>query len=400
MRQRLLTWFVLPLLLLVIAIMAYSRATGTLLQHSDGRMLGYSKPLGQWLLNTYPAVPPRRDGPYVFHEAGAARSLRLDGEGAAIALVAADVDGQVNVVVDDDAATTFLVPLRAAHPRARLRWPMPSRLLVLSDLEGEFAAFAQLLRGNGVIDADLHWRFGDGHVVLVGDMVDRGHNVVPLLWLVYRLEAEAAAAGGALHYVLGNHEQMLLLGQTPYVAPKYYASFRLTGRTQRELWSEASELGRWLRSKPVLLQIGDVLFVHGGISGEVVASGLGIDAIDAIAAQHIATLPRAVGDEVAREVLSGRNGLLWYRGLATASKRYAKATDDEVACLLAHFGAARIAIGHSLAAHVGSDYGGRVLRVDVAHADGVNEALLIEDGAFHVVDAGGRRAPLLPVRNL
>jgi len=67
------------------------------------------------------------------------------------------------------------------------------------------------MQGNGVIDARLHWIYGDGQVVLVGDMVDRGRNVLPLLWLVYRIEAEAKAAGGALHDVLRNHEQKLLI---------------------------------------------------------------------------------------------------------------------------------------------------------------------------------------------
>ena len=31
------------------------------------------------------------------------------------------------------------------------------------------------------------------HLVLIGDMVDRGNNVVPLLWLIYK-EAEAKLA--------------------------------------------------------------------------------------------------------------------------------------------------------------------------------------------------------------
>ena len=48
---------------------------------------------------------------------------------------------------------------------------------------------------------------------------------VPSLELVMRLEREAAAAGGALHVALGNHELMTLLGDWRYVAPADYESF-------------------------------------------------------------------------------------------------------------------------------------------------------------------------------
>src|SRR3546814_7468717 len=38
--------------------------------------------------------------------------------------------------------------------------------------------------------------------------------------------------------------------------------------------SAGTELGRWLRSKPVLVKVGDTLFAHGGISPRVLATGL------------------------------------------------------------------------------------------------------------------------------
>ena len=62
--------------------------------------------------------------------------------------------------------------------------------------------------------------------------------------------------------------------------------------------------------------------------------------------------------------------------------------------LLRHFGVRHVAIGHSLVHHVGHDYGGAVLRVDVHHASGTREAVLIENGAAHRVDASGKRSAL------
>jgi len=59
--------------------------------------------------------------------------------------------------------------------------------------------WVHLLQVNGVIDHALNWSYSSGHLVLIGDMVDRGNNVVPLLWLIYKLEGEAKLAGGDVH---------------------------------------------------------------------------------------------------------------------------------------------------------------------------------------------------------
>jgi hypothetical protein len=56
------------------------------------------------------------------------------------------------------------------------------------------------------VDNDsLDWTYGSGYLVLIGDMVDRGTNVVPLLWLIYKLEAQAQLARGNIHYILGSN---------------------------------------------------------------------------------------------------------------------------------------------------------------------------------------------------
>src|SRR3546814_8364513 len=73
------------------------------------------------------------------------------------------VGDRVDVVVDDAAATRFSVPLRERHPRDPVRWPMPERILAVSDIEGEFAAFVRLLRANGVIEDRKSTRLNSSH---------------------------------------------------------------------------------------------------------------------------------------------------------------------------------------------------------------------------------------------
>ena len=51
----------------------------------------------------------------------------------------------------------------------------------------------------------------------VGDLLDRGDHEIPLLYWLERLRWQAAAAGGALHVLNGNHETMNVAGQYRYV---------------------------------------------------------------------------------------------------------------------------------------------------------------------------------------
>jgi hypothetical protein len=269
--------------------------------------------------------------------------------------------------------------------------------LALSDLEGEFDAAVALLRANQVIDQDLHWSYGNGQVVLLGDQVDRGKNVVPLLWLIYRLEAEAQAAGGHVHYVLGNHEYYLLEGATKSLADKYFGTLNLIGTSHGELWSKDTALGSWLRSKPVIVQIGDTLFMHGGVSAKVLDTGVNLERVDAIAAQFFGLPRREVKDPTALILLVDAAGIPSDRSLAMDLAEAKKADSTHVDRVLKHFNVRRLAIGHTLATHVGHDYDGRVLRTDVPHAQGTNEAILFAEGQVFAVDRSGQRQALAAV---
>lgn len=50
----------------------------------------------------------------------------------------------------------------------------------------------------------------------MGDLLDRGDQELPLLYWLERLQGQAAAAGGALHVLNGNHESMNVAGQYRY----------------------------------------------------------------------------------------------------------------------------------------------------------------------------------------
>ena len=275
-------------------------------------------------------------------------------------------------------------------------FPVPAKfttkkLVALSDVHGQFDTMVKLLRANGIIDGDMHWSFGDGHMVMVGDMFDRGPHVTEVLWLLYQLEAEATAAGGALHVLLGNHETMVFYDDLRYVNPKYAAVARQLNDTYPGLFSEQTVLGRWLRSKPMLLQVNDMLFVHGGLSPEFAAlrmtvqetneafrTTLGLP-LDTIRAAQPATL------------LYGTRGPLWYRGYFNDPK----IDSDSLDKLLAQYAVKRVVVGHTTMSGVFSHYDGRVISVDTAIQKGIGGELLIwNEGQLARGSFQGARMPV------
>ncbi|MBL9147139.1 MAG: metallophosphoesterase [Phycisphaerae bacterium] len=343
--------------------------------------------------------PLRIDGPYISTRGEQVEVLWVapagDGERPAVVRETLSKDElaakRFTCVVDDAARTSFPLEVRAEHPIAPAVWPQPERLLVTSDIEGNFDALVRMLRSQGVVDESLTWTFGANHLLVLGDSVDRGDNVTQVLWLLYKLDGEARAAGGAVHMVLGNHETMLMRGDDRYIAPKYRRLLAETKRPIEDFFSAESELGRWLRSKHALVKIGDDLFVHAGIGPAFLSKKLSIEAANELVRKNLG-LTRLDADGV---LAIGNDGPLWYRGLVVATEIAPKADAAHVARVVGHYGVRRVIVGHTLVDRMSTDYDGRVVRIDLLHpkskTDGVARALLIERGSSFVVGDDGSK---------
>jgi hypothetical protein len=287
----------------------------------------------------------------------------------------------------------------ATAPTADAVAPMPDEVTVLSDLEGNSEFLEAALRKLGVVDASGAWNYGAGHLVILGDSVDRGRDVFAVLWRLHGLATQAHAAGGAVHVLLGNHEQYLLRGNISRTHPEYrYALQQLGGYTQA--FAGDSALGAWLRRQPVVLKLGSVLFAHGGISPAVADTGLSVGALnDAMRDYWRVTGSIAASRSAALDAVLGLGGVTQYRGYFRASDgQYPAATQAGVEQVLARYDARQIVVGHTLVDKVTRRYEGRVLAVDVNHPDARSEALVFEHGEPHVVDVGisrglDRKAP-------
>jgi hypothetical protein len=230
----------------------------------------------------------------------------------------------------------------------------------------------RLLVNAGVVDEELRWLGGRAHIAFVGDLVDRGPDATRVLWLLYRLEREAARTGGRVHVVLGNHEIMAMAGDHRYLHPKEARLASCYGVPYRQLVDpEHSVLGRWLATKTGILRIGDVLLAHGGVTSRWVDGGL--EAFDD-------SLAGFLHEDLMTE---------WFDSTATAvnldstafDRRYAMFWDDESVFwfrgyvqsdtldaaldrVLSGFGASVHAVGHTPIERIEARYGGRLLALN------------------------------------
>ncbi len=211
---------------------------------------------------------------------------------------------------------TFLlwvsVSLASAANASNWQFDNIERVVAVSDIHGAYGPMVATLQHSGVLDSDLAWSGEDTHLVIVGDILDRGPESRAAMDLLIRIEDEAALAGGKVHVLIGNHEAMNLIGDLRYVSKAEYAAFgddelaedretwfaayaqdRAAAREKRDVlradfdrsypigffahrraFSSDGKYGRWLSQKPVVVVINETAFVHGGVSPMIGQIGL------------------------------------------------------------------------------------------------------------------------------
>jgi len=335
-----------------------------------------------------PAEHVEADGPYVFRTATGLEASWVCKDHVIRRELPAR--GEATVVAPE---CGYRHPLTVLPPRTAeiARFPATPRIVALSDIHGQYGLLVTLLRAHHVIDSEDRWSLGDATLVVAGDVFDRGPQVTEAFWLLYSLQQQAAAAGGAVHFVLGNHETMVLYNDLRYVNPKYLKSAQLLGRSYPALYGPDSAIGQWLRTRPVLLRIGDTLFLHGGIAPENLDLVRNIDATNA-GYQAAVGLPKAqvkAAPDTAR-LFDGKTSPIWYRGYFDGRMDTA-----QIEALLRQLDLTRIVVGHTSMPHVSSFHGDRIIAIDSSIKNGENgELLFIENGALSRGLLDGSRVPL------
>lgn len=204
--------------------------------------------------------------------------------------------------------TASLAPWAA--PAEDWRFTGVDRVVAVSDVHGAYASMVRTLQNAGVLEGEA-WDGGATHLVVTGDILDRGPDSRKVMDLLMRLENEALESGGRVHLLLGNHEVMNLTGDLRYVAAAEYEAFagdenpadrerafeifRAARAAEpdvevlrrefeqrappgyfghRKAFASDGQYGKWLLEKPLVVVINDTAFVHGGLSPMVAELGL------------------------------------------------------------------------------------------------------------------------------
>jgi hypothetical protein len=185
------------------------------------------------------------------------------------------------------------------------------RIVAIGDIHGAFEEFVTIMERTGLIDANRNWAGGQTLFVQTGDVLDRGPAARASLDLIMELQRESKKQNGKVIPLLGNHETMNMMHDLRYVSAEGYKAFAtdqsekirennyrqyrkfLAGHAghqhtappdneaARQQWMSEhplgffeycdafgprGEYGKWLRAHDAVVQIGDVLFIHGGLN--------------------------------------------------------------------------------------------------------------------------------------
>lgn len=289
-------------------------------------------------------------------------------------------------------------------------WTGVDRVVAVADLHGDYDRFVFILTqpGVGVLDEELHWVAGKTHLVQLGDVTDRGPDARKIFDLLIRLEKEAAAVGGMVHALIGNHEEMNITGISldypNYVTVEQFVDFLpdsyrkakeaeylktlspeerktaeeggldvATDGNLASFWREIlgrrdpearkayvlgfnDAYGDWLLQKNVIIKINDVIFVHGGVSEAF--SKWPLREINTVMRTELELFqgrmrdPQQYRHPFKPKIVYNPDSPLWFRGLGANTKNEEKA-QAEVDRILANLAARAMVIGHNFSSFNG-----------------------------------------------
>ena len=171
------------------------------------------------------------------------------------------------------------------HARLPRRFPRGQKTLAASgDVHGDLLVCVSVLRLAQVVDGKANWTGGSTQFVFCGDLLDRtgrgdvskntSHNPreeVDIIQYLHALDSQARAVGGSVTAVLGNHELATVwLEDYPHYE-RYQHSPQTDGwggyAQKRKLFQPGGLMARYLsRQCPLILQVESVLFMHGGLT--------------------------------------------------------------------------------------------------------------------------------------
>lgn len=297
--------------------------------------------------------------------------------------------------VDQAAAT----PAPAAKPQPKTaevpvwRHPAPGRLVAIGDVHGDYEALITVLKKAGVLNDDLKWSGAETWLVQTGDLLDRGPKEREVVDLMLRLRQEAPRSGGRVIQLNGNHELMNVAGDLRYVTPEGFTGFadipadRVPDRVPPAMRGRVAAFmpgGPYavnLSDDGIIAQVGDSVFVHGGVTPEHVQQDIG--ALNQLTRQWM----QGHETRVPEKIVVTPESPVWTR-------RFSLNTSPEdcraLAMALDALGAKRLVVGHTVQKEgITRECDDRVWRIDVgmsAYYGGKPQALEITASGVRIIE--------------
>ncbi|MDH5673312.1 MAG: metallophosphoesterase [Myxococcales bacterium] len=182
---------------------------------------------------------------------------------------------------DGPSGTTDVAVAASADAGADAGGAAPRRVVVVGDLHADIDVTREVFQLAGATDADGTWIGGALTVVQLGDMIGRSDDDRLVLDFIFDVRERAAAAGGAVRPLIGNHEVMAgrvdnqAVGLAPFAAFEGIDGLDLDDPRLQILAPEQRARGaalmaggpyaKRLAAFPTVLKLGATVFVHGGV---------------------------------------------------------------------------------------------------------------------------------------
>jgi hypothetical protein len=300
--------------------------------------------------------------------------------------------------------------------------PRAERIIAVGDVHGDLRSLQEALRISRVVGAGSEWIGGRTLVVQLGDILDRGDEEREVLQYLEDLNVKASKHGGRVVTLLGNHEIMNVELDFRYVTPAGFSTFarktnelehgyneKSVPKTYQEIINQLPDFMkaralalrpggpttiRYFSKSPVVLVVGDTVFVHAGLNNEHVA--FGIDQINA------STKNWLLGKADKPDILRGRFSPVWTRIYSYPNLAVDSEECKELCSALDKIPAKRMIVGHTPQSHINSACKARVWRIDtgLSSAYGGNiETLEITKKGVKVLKGKNKRANLRQERH-
>mmetsp|Transcript_32311 Transcript_32311/g.76172 ORF Transcript_32311/g.76172 Transcript_32311/m.76172 type:complete len:423 (+) Transcript_32311:226-1494(+) len=278
------------------------------------------------------------------------------------------------------ATSNAVRPSELADNKKNLRafFPSAKRIVALGDVHGGTKNMLRCLRAAEVVDENGDWCGGEAVLVQVGDILDRGIDEAGCVETLLRLRKQSRLDGGNVIMLLGNHEILNAEQDFRYAKSGQFSNWKVEGGFMAQLSyffsgkrhglfkRGSGAMALVLASCPVIVQIGDTVFCHGGLTPASIRHGFQRLNDDTSAwlqgqSEHKPASLEPVGSET-MEISP-----LWERAYGT--RKIAPPDMQRLDLMLDAVGATKMVVGHTPQEAgvngVESRHGNQVWRVDV-----------------------------------